>query len=101
MKMSKNIIILIFLIILGAIICWQLFIGKHPKVVMPINDTPEMVGTKPSTYTPKYVKIKGSKQCMNIKVKDNHSVVCIPSQKPKGCSQEAWQELSKLNLEQC
>ena len=101
MKMRKNIIILIFLIILGAIIFWQLDKGEQTKRVLPINANHEIVGIKPSTYTPKYVAIKAFKQCIDLKVKDNYSVVCMPSQKPKKCTQEAWQELPKLNLEQC
>ena len=101
MKMSKNIIILIFLIILGVIIFWQLGKQEQSRRALPINANHEMVGTNPGTYTPKYVEIKGFKQCIDLKVKDNYSVVCIPSQKPKKCTSKAWQELSKLNLEQC
>ncbi len=101
MKMRKIIIILIFLIIFVAMRLWEENKQEQSKRALYINNKHEMVGSKPSTYTPKYLEIKGFKQCIDLKVKDNYSVVCMPFQKTKKCSSKAWQELSKLNLEKC
>lgn len=45
---------------------------------------------------PKYLAIKGFKQCLDTKDMGTWKALCMPAQKPDACSDEAWQQLKKL-----
>lgn len=99
MKNKSDLLVFgIVLLVILAVIGFKLIKEEAHKA--PYQNR-EIIGADSKSKPPKYLSIEGFKKCIDLKVKDTYSVVCLPSTKPQKCSNKAWQELSKLNMEKC
>lgn len=60
-----------------------------------------MVGTDPSTYTPKYLSVPKFKECLSQTTLESATYWCLPKDKPTACPNDSWEELQQMNLLPC
>lgn len=96
----------------------QITTKKAPKTMdsMPINknfdkndvqpiDQPkqpeQLVGSNSTTWTPKYLEIKGFKKCLSVQEYRGWEGYCMPEKKTDKCPKDSWRSLQKMNLVPC
>lgn len=55
------------------------------------------VGSAQAALPPKYLSVPQWQDCVETVTKGTAQFICLPSDKPKNCPDESWQELIGLN----
>ncbi|MBK2024739.1 hypothetical protein [Francisella philomiragia] len=74
--------------------------GTVPAIDQP-KQQEQLVGSDSATWTPAYLSVKKFKKCLAIENYRGWQGYCLPSEKPKKCPDESWDQLSEMNLIPC
>ncbi|MEY8702863.1 hypothetical protein AB4F11_07815 [Francisella philomiragia] len=74
--------------------------GTIPTVDQP-KQQEQLVGSNSATWTPAYLSVKKFKKCLAVENYRGWQGYCLPSEKPKKCPDESWDQLSEMNLIPC
>ena len=65
------------------------------------NSNPFIKKRGSSALPPKYLSVKGFKQCLKTKSMGSWDSYCLPSEKPAPCDKKSWAQLIKQNIPSC
>ncbi|AFJ42617.1 hypothetical protein [Francisella orientalis] len=74
--------------------------GTIPAIDQP-KQQEQLVGSNSATWTPAYLSVKKFKKCLAVENYRGWQGYCLPSEKPKKCPNESWDQLSEMNLIPC
>ena len=66
-----------------------------------LASTNTMVGTDPSSHTPKYLSVDKFKECLGSQSVGSAKILCLPDTKPAKCPQESWDKLQNMSIPKC